>query len=665
MAAPARSGAVPPRLSGLQSEPIHLTLDASAARRLLLARAIDEVDVQGKLLGPAERDQLEREAAQASRQAGAEPAIEAFLHERTRRLLAAVENRHPRLAALQEPQAWRRWILWVLPLAACLLGAALDRIDNPQRVNMLSPPLLGVLFWNLAAYVLLLVAFLWPRPAPHTVALTLQRWLAGVPAHGRRTGRLRPDVLARFHQLWLQASATQQALWGKTLLHLTAAGWAAGLALAIVIGGLVRQYRVGWESTLLDLGQVHAFLGLLFAPVVALLPFDGFSAADLQRMAFGAGAVVGVDEARRWVWMYLALLGLVVVAPRLLLAGWAAWRGRRLGHAVRIDLRDPYFAQVLARVRPARITIGVLAHDGAQRELLQRLWWQLADQPPPAEGPWALLASDKGDTLRVLDIAPDAVLRAAVPAEPETTGGWLQGLLRRRPGAPASQQFPDAAQRGLAATDLVLWLPARPADIDACPPVLRALGKPLLVLAPEVLPCQDRLPGSGLDARVLRLGDVASHWLQDGLLMRAVVDRLPSRQQAGGERLLTAWTEHNERRFARSMQLLARLLAQAARESQEVTGAPAGLRQLVNPAQREATQRARNAAAAAVLERLRQREAGMLQELVRMHRLQLPPQLATASHQDPFVLQRPVDTRQAGVAGAGSGAAMGAGIDLV
>src|SRR5690606_5886005 len=127
----------------------------------------------------------------------------------------------------------------------------------------------GVLFWNLGVYLFLFFAlFVPPRPPP-AAGPALQRWVA-TQAQGRRGGRLRGEVQARFQQLWLQLTARQQSLWWRQLLHLTAAGWAVGLALSIVLGGLVREYRVGWESTLLEVQHVHGLLRVLFAPVVAL-----------------------------------------------------------------------------------------------------------------------------------------------------------------------------------------------------------------------------------------------------------------------------------------------------------------------------------------------------------------------------------------------------------
>ncbi|HYE40179.1 MAG TPA: DUF2868 domain-containing protein, partial [Ramlibacter sp.] len=379
-----------------------LHLEEPAARQLVLVRAIEDVDTQGRLLSAVERDQIEREALASSPQTAAGGIdFGHYLLRRARRILAAVENRNPRLAALQQGEPWRGWLMAGLPLAACVLGAAVDRIDNPQQVNMLSPPLLGVLAWNVLVYLFLAVSLLLPRTwAGRTPLAPLQRWMAATGAH--RTGRLRRDVLARFHEHWLRVAGSQQLWWWKQLLHLAAAGWALGLAFSIVLGGVVREYRIGWESTLLDVQQVHAFLNVLFAPVVALLPFDGFGVADLQRMAFRSGATVGVDEARRWIWMYVALLFVVVVVPRLLLAGWAAWRRRRLGRAVAIDVRDPYFVQVLARVSPARVTLGIVGGEGPARAVLMRVLRQVADHGPPrGAGPWTLLGTTRGDVLRV------------------------------------------------------------------------------------------------------------------------------------------------------------------------------------------------------------------------------------------------------------------------
>src|SRR3954469_3793223 len=94
-----------------------LLLDQAQARQLVLVRAIEEADPQGKLLSEAEREQLEREALESSRRSAA-GAIDygQYLLERARLMLAAVENRNARVAALQHPEPWQRWLLLALPL---------------------------------------------------------------------------------------------------------------------------------------------------------------------------------------------------------------------------------------------------------------------------------------------------------------------------------------------------------------------------------------------------------------------------------------------------------------------------------------------------------------------------------------------------------------------
>ena len=648
-----------------------LHLDESSARRLVLVRAIEAADPQGRLFSEAEREQAEREALDASRQGGGRIDLPEYLQQRARRVLATVELRNPRLAALQQPESWRSMLLFALPLGACVLGMLLDRIDHPHQVNMLSPPLLGVLAWNVTVYLLLVVAAVWPRKRHRRGGFErMQRWVSGLPVRAGRTGRLRADVLARFHGQWLQATGAQQWLWGEQLLHLCAAGWALGLAVSIVLGGVVHEYRVGWESTLLDVQQVHALLATLFAPVVALLPFDAFSVADLQRMAFRSGAVIGVEEARRWVWMYVALLFVVVMVPRMLLAGWTAWRRRRLGRAVRIDLRDPYFAQVLARVSPARLTLAVLASEGASHEAFQRMLREVAEDPAPRDGPWTVLTTARGDMLRVFDVP--AGYRPPAPAVAAHAGGagatqvWLQDLLGRFKSMPRVPDG-DPVSAMLADTDLVLLLPASPVDVQDATRLLHWVAQPALVLvAGDDVPYRNAVQRLGLAAEVLPLAHSLGHWLRDPALLQAMAARMTSSKRAGFDRVAAAWKERNAARFAQAMQLLAGELARAARDSEDMVSAPVGLRQLVNAAERDAAQRAREAARSALLARVRDGEARVFAQLVQLHRAGAPvAALAAGRMAGGFHEQHTVDTPQAGMAGAATGAAMGAGIDLL
>ncbi len=135
---------------------------------------------------------------------------------------------------------------------------------------------------------------------------------------------------------------------------------------------------------------------------------------------------------------------------------------------------------------------------------------------------------------------------------------------------------------------------------------------------------------------------------------------------AGFERLATTWKDRNAMRFAEAMRCVAAELVRAARDAEEVGSAPVGLRHLVSGADRDAAQRAREAARTALLERLRTGEAGVLAELVQLHRTGAPlaPMAGTRADEG-FSEHQPVDSPQAGMAGAATGAAVGAGFDLL
>jgi hypothetical protein len=379
---------------------------------------------------------------------------------------------------------------------------------------------------------------------------------------------------------------------------------------------------------------------------------------------------IGIEEARRWVWMYVALLALLVVAPRVLLACIAGWQRRRHGRAVRIDLRDPYFVQVLARVSPARITIGVLG-GGPARERILRMLGEVADRPPPAPGAaWTVLGTAKGDVLRVFDVPdgfrPPAPAPSTVAAGATAAQAWLQDLMARFK-APAPAQPPDAVQSVLAETDLILLLPQRVADVEASTRLLHWVAQPALVLAPgDEASYREAVRRLGVAAEVLPFAGSTSHWMCDARLLDAAAARIAASKRAGFERLAATWQDRHAVRFGEAMRVAATELVRAARDTEEVGSPPVGLRQLLNAAERDATQRAREGARGALLQRVRAGEADVFARLVQLHRTGGPVvAVAEVRLQEGFTEQRPVDTPQAGMAGAATGAAMGAGIDLL
>src|SRR3954466_5945353 len=156
-------------------------LDESDARRVVLAHAVETTDGQGVLLAAAERDRADLRARQeALHREGAPLRSAEFLAMRARHVLGAVAVHHPRLAALQEPPAWRPWVEWAAPLVALVMGVATDAIGNPHRVDLISLPLLGIVAWNVFMYALFIAAAFRPRRKGAASWLAnIGRWSSG------------------------------------------------------------------------------------------------------------------------------------------------------------------------------------------------------------------------------------------------------------------------------------------------------------------------------------------------------------------------------------------------------------------------------------------------------------------------------------------------------
>jgi hypothetical protein len=210
-------------------------------------------------------------------------------------------------------------------------------------------------------------------------------------------------------------------------------------------------------------------------------------------------------------------------------------------------------------------------------------------------------------------------------------------------------------------------LPASPVDVQDATRLLHWVAQPALVLVPgDEVPYRNTVQRLGLAAEVLPLGRCMGHWLRDPLLLDAATARVATSKRAGFERIAATWKDRNAVRFTEAMRLLAGELVRAARDTEEVGSAPAGLRHLMNAGDRDAMQRAREGARTALLQRLRGGEAETFARLVQLHRTGTPvTALSAAWSEGGFSEQHTVDTPQAGMAGAATGAAMGAGIDLL
>jgi hypothetical protein len=633
-----------------------MSMDERAARRVVLAHAIETGDREHKLLSVADRDQIDGQARQeALAGAGTEERIrpERFLDARAQRVIHAIEARHPGLAVLQHGSAWQHWLAAGLPVVAAVLGMLTDAVANPHRVDLLSLPLLGLLVWNLFMYLALLGGWLfWPggprgRAAPSPHAEGLLRW------RRRAGGALRGEITALFHWRWQRAVRAVSVHRLKRTLHVSAAAWALGVGLSLLARGLVVEYRVGWESTFLGPVQVHAILSVLRWPALLLFPFQPFSVQEVAALQFSQSGGAAAAAGARWVFMYLALLVVVVIVPRLALAAWSWLQERRSARRVPIEVGEPYYRRVLSLLTAARVHLCVLTHRASDRDALLRV---LAQEPDAAG---ALLVTATGDALRLLDVSG-----LAPPARESAGAGWA---LRLRAMFGPSDDEPDVP-RPLAQArelgDVVVHVVGDPADLAAAAALLDWLGKPVLVALADAS-LADAARAQPAVCEVLPFDAFSPSWVREPALLEAIGRCLPEALRPGFDRIAAAWNQRNARRCQGAMAAIAEHLLLAARQTQEVATGPMRVQDLAS-AEREAQARARQAAMDEIGQRLDISAGEMFSRLRVLHRIDATDAAALQHRlEERFVVQRGVDLPQAGMAGAASGAAMGASVDLL
>ncbi|MHB8834200.1 MAG: DUF2868 domain-containing protein [Candidatus Methylomirabilia bacterium] len=316
----------------------------SALREVLLVKAIEEADRTGALLPFGDRERAAREALRTAGLGSGEiaggrltPAIETALAERAGNLAQPLLERHPVLRDVLQRSRLPVWASLVLLAAAFAAGIGLSALDGSKRINILAPPVLGLLLWNFLVYLGLAIgaALHLRKPAAGAApsARVLGRWI------GRRIGPLlaktaEVDTLLgaavrRFAVDWSEAAAPLLGQHLRRWLHVGAAAITAGLIAGLYLRGLVLRYEAGWESTFLEPPQVKAIIDLLFGRIASMagipLPQTIEQVAGLRWDGVAGGGAAAP-------WIHLIALGLttIVVLPRLALAAIAWLAGRRL-----------------------------------------------------------------------------------------------------------------------------------------------------------------------------------------------------------------------------------------------------------------------------------------------------------------------------------------------
>lgn len=422
-------------------------MNEQVARNVVLVRAIETMDQKREILSEDDRMYASRSAKELAQwqasDTGSEATVEHFLQQRSEQILKRISERTPSFAAVIKHGSRLRRLAVLLPVLALILGAAMDRVGDPHRVDLLSAPLLLMLAWNGAVYAGLLAWMLVPASKKAGAGL-LERLAAGRTSLPRKLPHNLSNALLSFAQEWMALSArlTRSRLSG--MLHLSAALFAVGAMLSLYARGFLSQYVAGWESTFLDAAQVHAILSALFMPAMSLFSLQGFSIADIEMLRFSSStpALGGA----RWVHLYATTLFLLVVLPRTLLALVSHAQAWRLEKNFPLDLTQPYFLKLDGKLGAAPATLQVLPYSftldeardgglhviaaqllGEQVRVMLRAPVAYGDEPQEALRDISLVDADVTQTAVLFNLS-------ATP-EKENHGAFLDYLVRHAPRA--------------------------------------------------------------------------------------------------------------------------------------------------------------------------------------------------------------------------------------
>ena len=418
------------------------------ARDVVLVRAIELADQKKEVLSEDDRMYASRSARELAQwQASdkhADVTPDDFLQQRSEQILKRLAERTPAFAGFAKRSTGLRALAWLLPVLALALGAALDRITDPHRVDLLSAPLLLIIAWNLLVYLGLLISLFIPARATGGPKSGLIRRLSvGKLAVPRKVPPVLATGLLGFMGEWSQLSAKLTAARLSRTIHLGAAMFALGAVLSLYGRGLLSQYAAGWESTFLDARQVHSLLSFLFAPAIAVFQLQGFSQAELEALRFPQ--TTAPEGGARWVHLYAATIFLLVVLPRLALALVANWRAARLSRRFPLDIDQPYFRKLnetigagtggMLRVLPFSFTVDEARHRG----LGQLAVMLFGEQGRMMLRPSTSYGEEPREVMRDVDLNDPNVTMTAVlfnltaTPEKENHGAFLDYLVKAAP----------------------------------------------------------------------------------------------------------------------------------------------------------------------------------------------------------------------------------------
>ena len=330
------------------------SLPAERVREIILVRAFEESDREGRLLPVAVRNRATTDAQNSNPDGSGRRVI----GDRASRLMAVLVEKFPMLNVGSNSTASVSAGSPLLAIIAFLLGLSLNALGPERRINALSFPLLFVIAWNLLVYVALLVDRLrgaretrsWRTPFSALCAWfnAPDRWWGRVAA-GFKHEQSVANAFRQFASSWWRVGRPLHRARMERGFHAASALVAIGTVAGMYVRGLALSYELVWESTFLSHASVQTLVSTVLWPADQLLKFGTT-----------LGAAGETSPAAPWIHLYALTAVLFVVAPRALLFVFASLRTRKLERSFPFDLEsDGYFLRLLASDRGQGVHVAV------------------------------------------------------------------------------------------------------------------------------------------------------------------------------------------------------------------------------------------------------------------------------------------------------------------
>lgn len=327
------------------------------ARDLIWAKALEEKALKSQ---DADNSAFREITSQTAHELGEGASYSKFLDVRAGHVIEFIKTKIGKAA--NEPKLIPfRPFFWGLAVVMFVGGVLTNEFSvTGNKINLLYPPLLGVILWNIFIYCVLFANFLLNRGKKPFMGIGIRRALGSLLQKIQTRGAGHDSALSAFYQEWLVMQGPLLKTRVAEMFHFAAFAFGLGLIASIGIHGWGTEYTVGWESTWL--ADKPAFVAAVIKLFYGLVPFNSelFSSLTPEAAAlmnFSAGRGVNASP---WLLQMFYVLSAVVLIPRVLLTIYSSLKAGFLRKHFSINLESSYYSNILRQWKGKTMLIQVI-----------------------------------------------------------------------------------------------------------------------------------------------------------------------------------------------------------------------------------------------------------------------------------------------------------------